>query len=148
MVYWLTPFLLKNINLKNITLYEYIATNVPSDAHFTINKFDNYRMARSPKELEYQLKNFVKKFGENGLNALAEIHPDKNLLEVNCASCKSSSSFSGNDQELTSPQSRFVNANGSDVLVDDKLRKSQITLSQALIFSGMALIGVAIIMRR
>tara|TARA_R110000824_G_scaffold32247_14_gene104315 strand:- start:3613 stop:3930 length:318 start_codon:yes stop_codon:yes gene_type:complete len=105
-------------------------------------------MARNPKELEYQLKNFVKKFGENGLNALAEIHPDKNLLEVNCNSCKSSSNFSGNDEELTVMPSRFLNANGSNVAVEEKLREQQISLSQAIIFGSMALIAVAIIMKR
>ena len=99
------------------------------------------------RELEYQLKNFVKQFGENGLNALAEIHPDRKLLELNCESCKGNSNFSnanGNGREhLAEMPSRFHNANG-----EDQIRKEQITLSQALIFGGMALVGVAIIMRK
>ena len=39
--------------------------------------------------------------------------------------------------------SRFYNAEGND-----QLRKEQISLSQALIFGGMALVGVAIIMKK
>jgi len=122
-----------------------LASNVPADAHFTINKFGNYRKARSPQELEYQLKNFVKQYGENGLNALAEIHPDKKLLELNCDSCNSKSNFSNYNgrEHLEQMPSRFHNANGID-----QATKQQINLSQALIFGGMALVGVAIIMRR
>ena len=134
--------------MKKITFYEYLATNVPSDAHFTINKFGSYRKARSPKELEYQLKNFVKNFGENGLNALAEIHPDRKLLEVNCSSCKEEkSNFSGNDAQLTNMPSRFVNVTGSTGN-EDYLRQQQINYSSMLVFGGMALLGVALIIRK
>lgn len=133
--------------MEKITIYEYLAHNVPADAHFTINKFGSYRKARSPQELEYQLKNFVKTYGENGLNALAEIHPDRKLLEINCDACKSKSNFShlnGNGSEHLQPMpSRFINMSG-----EEQLRKQQITLAQALIFGGMALVGVAIIMKK
>ena len=50
--------------------------------------------------------------------------------------------MNGNGNEhLQSMPSRFHNANG-----EDQVRKEQITLSQALIFGGMALVGVAIIL--
>tara|TARA_R110000772_G_scaffold239218_2_gene351253 strand:- start:133 stop:528 length:396 start_codon:yes stop_codon:yes gene_type:complete len=131
--------------VEKITIYEYLANNVPADAHFTINKFGNYRKARSPQELEYQLKNFVKQYGENGLNALAEIHPDRKLLELNCESCNSKSNFSNMNgkEHLQEMPTRFINMSGND-----QLRKEQITLAQALIFGGMALVGVAIIMKK
>ena len=131
--------------MKKITLYEYLAYNVTADAHFTINKYGNYRKARSPQELEYQLKNFVKQFGENGLNALAEIHPDRKLLEINFENNNNNfSNLNGNGREhLQKMPSRFYNAEGND-----QLRKEQISLSQALIFGGMALVGVAIIMKK
>ena len=131
--------------MEKITIYEYLANNVPADAHFTINKFGNYRKARSPQELEYQLKNFVKQYKENGLNALAEIHPDRKLLELNCESCNSKSNFSNMNgkEHLQEMPSRFINMSGND-----QLRKEQITLAQALIFGGMALVGVAIIMKK
>ena len=123
-----------------------MAYNVPADAHFTINKFSNYRKARSPKELEYQLKNFVKTFGENGLNALAEIHPDKNLLQINCSACKENKNLSANNQ-LNNTPNQYMNMTGSDIQ-ESRLRQQQITMSQYLIFGGMALLGVAIILRK
>ena len=97
--------------------------------------------------MEYQLKNFVKQYGENGLNALAEIHPDKKLMELNCSTCKDKSfNYNGKEHLQEIPQ-RFDNATGSGGSEDVK-RYEQITLSQALIFGGMALIGVAIIMKK
>ena len=133
--------------MKKITFYEYLATNVPADAHFTINKYGSYRQARSPQELEYQLKNFVKQYGENGLNALAEIHPDKQLMELNCSTCKDKSSNYNGKEHLQEMPQKFDNATGSGASEDVK-RYEQIKLSQALIFGGMVLIGVAIIMKK
>ena len=135
-------------NEKNdkITLYEYLASSVPSDAHFVINKYGNYRRARDKRELEYQLKNFVKQFGENGLNALAEIHPDKQLLQMNCNGCSA---------KRENIEKNFVNASGSatqtQTQVDAKakeLRADQIKNSQILIFGGMILMAFAIMIKK
>jgi len=138
--------------MNKISFYEYIATNVPSDAHFVINKYSSYRRARSPKELEYQLKNFVKNHGEKGLNALAEIHPDRKLLENNMGNI-SDSNFSNfnskgaEDYENGLPN-RFVNANGQTQTATDILRADTIRQSQILIFGGMLLVAVALIVRK
>ena len=124
-----------------ITLYEYLASSVPSDAHFVINKYGNYRRARDKRELEYQLKNFVKQFGENGLNALAEIHPDKQLLQMNCESCKT--------KQETKVNKKFSNASGTEADVKAKeLRADQIKNSQILIFGGMILMAFAIMIKK
>lgn len=125
-----------------ITLYEYLATNVPSDAHFVINKYGNYRKARDRRELEYQLKNFVKTFGENGLNALAEIHPDKQLLELNCGSC-------ANHRVEKQEKQKFSNVDGKGAEEKaNKLRTQQINNSQVLIFGGMILMAFAIMIKK
>ena len=70
-------------------------------------------------------------------------------MELNCSSCKSDKrNFSGNDEELhNNIPSRFVNATGNDGK-EDFLRQQQINMSQMLIFGGMALIGVALIIRK
>ena len=73
---------------KKITVYKYLATNVPADVHFVLNRFSSYRKARNTEELEYQIKDFVKTYGENGLKALSEIHPDRELISVDCHNCK------------------------------------------------------------
>ena len=132
-------------NNDKITLYEYLASSVPSDAHFVINKYGNYRRARDKRELEYQLKNFVKQFGENGLNALAEIHPDKQLLQMNCDGCSA--------KRDKKSERNFVNASGSETQtqVDAKakeLRADQIKNSEILIFGGMILMAFAIMIKK
>tara|TARA_Y100000389_G_scaffold204835_1_gene260034 strand:+ start:4598 stop:5011 length:414 start_codon:yes stop_codon:yes gene_type:complete len=132
-----------------ITLYEYLASSVPSDAHFVINKYGNYRRARDKRELEYQLKNFVKQFGENGLNALADIHPDKQLLQINCNGCSAKK-----DENI---KSNFVNASGNETQKQTQtqkdakakeLRTDQIKNSQILIFGGMILMAFAIMIKK
>ena len=73
---------------NKITIYDYIAQNKPADAHFIINKFGKYRRARNSRELAYQLKDFVRSFGEKGLREICKIHPDKKLVELECERCK------------------------------------------------------------
>jgi len=129
---------------RKITIYEYLANNVPSDCHFLINKFDSYRKARDSKELEYQLKSFVNRFGENGLNELAKIHPDKNLLDI------VNSKFSNVSGEQDSTKNKNVEIdlykptipNEEKVLITENLN-----ISKMLIFGGMILVGLSIIIK-
>ena len=130
---------------NKITFYEYLASSVPSDAHFVINKFDNYRRARDKRELEYQLKNFVKQFGQNGLNALAEIHPDKELLAINCKSCKQMKDKEKFKEEIGK---KFHNVEGDIEKQTKVLRDEQIKNANILIFGGMILIAFALIIKK
>ena len=132
---------------RKITFYDYLASSVPSDAHFVINKFGNYKRARDKEELSRQLRNFVKQFGENGLNALAEIHPDRKLIELNCTSCKKQKE----DNELKEIiKSKFYRVDGKTNVETktDELRKDQIRNANLLIFGGMTLIALALIMKK
>jgi hypothetical protein len=127
--------------MKKITIYEYIANNVPSDAHFVINKYGgNYTRARNVKELEAQLKDFVKKNGKQGLLALAEIHPDKELVSL-VDKDSQKSNFNDSDQL---PQ--FANATGTSVIT--KTDKEELTYSKILILGGFLLLGIAIITKK
>mgnify|MGYP003136757117 CR=1 FL=1 len=129
---------------RKITIYEYLANNVPSDCHFLINKYDSYRKARDSKELEYQLKNFVNRFGENGLNELAKIHPDKHLLQI------SNNKYSNISGESEPEQKKNVNIDvykptipkEEKVLITENLQ-----ISKMLIFGGMILVGLSIIIK-
>ena len=124
--------------MKQITIYEYIATNVPSDAHFVINKYGGgYSRAKNVKELEAQLKDFVKKNGKQGLLALAEIHPDKELVSL----VDTKSNF--NDSEQL-PQ--FSNATGDSVITQKD--NEQLSYSKILILGGFLLLGMAIITKK
>ena len=92
---------------KRITIYEYLASRVPSDAHYTINKFGKYRRARNERELEYQLK--------NGLKELANIHPDKDLLQIHCNKCSEIDRKNNDMSSLMEAQSKMMlNASGGN----------------------------------
>jgi hypothetical protein len=124
--------------MKQITIYEYIATNVPSDAHFVINKYGgSYKRARNVKELEAQLKDFVKKNGKQGLLALAEIHPDKELVLL----VDTKANFNDSEQ-----LPKFSNATGDSVIT--KTDNEQLTYSKILILGGFLLLGIAIITKK
>lgn len=131
---------------RKITLYEYLANNVPSDCHFVINKFDHYRKARDSKELEYQLKSFVNQFGENGLNELANIHPDKQLLEI---SNKKYSSVTGDvEPDSTIKKNLNIDLYKPSIPNEEKvLIKENLNISKMLIFGGMILVGLSIIIK-
>jgi len=127
-----------------ITIYDYIASRVPSDAHFLINKYGKYRRARDQRELAYQLKDFVRTFGENGLNELAKIHPDKNLINSHCESCETNKKLLAEEKykmENTERFLRFSNADGGG----NKAPKDN--SNKMLITSGFILMGIALIMK-
>jgi len=100
---------------NKITIYSYLASRVPSDAHYVINKYGKYRRARNERELEYQLKDFVKTFGDNGLKELANIHPDRHLLELHCAKCSNADKKNNDMTSLLEAQSKMMlNASGNN----------------------------------
>jgi hypothetical protein len=100
---------------NKITIYSYLASRVPSDAHYVINKYGKYRRARNERELEYQLKDFVKTFGDNGLKELANIHPDRHLLELHCAKCSNTDKKNNDMASLLEAQSKMMlNASGNN----------------------------------
>ena len=72
---------------QQITLYEYLATNVPSDSFAIINTDGNLRKPKDNLELSQQIKTYVTQNGESGLLNLAKIHPDKELIEAICSNC-------------------------------------------------------------
>lgn len=70
-----------------ISLFDYLASSVPSKVFNVINRNNDYRMPNSQQELTAQIKDFVKKNGESGIKDLGSIHPDKDLINSNC-DCK------------------------------------------------------------
>ena len=129
---------------RKITIYEYLANNVPSDCHFLINKYDNYRKARDSRELEYQLKSFVNKFGENALNELANIHPDKALLEIS-----NRKYYSANGDNVSEKEKNVnIDVYKPKIPSEEKvLITENLQISKMLIFGGMILVGLSIIIK-
>jgi hypothetical protein len=121
--------------MKPITIYEYYAYSCPQESYDLLSK-DGYKRPQSPDELERQLKEYVNKNGEKGLKALAEIHPDKDLIKSVCE-------CSNNKAEK---KENFSNANGNSNIPDSQTE--QINLAKMMIFGGFILVGIALIMKK
>lgn len=64
-----------------ITLFKYIADCNPQEAYDLMLK-EGYKLQHGDKvQLETALANFVNKNGEEGLETLKSVHPDKELFE-------------------------------------------------------------------
>jgi len=63
----------------NITLYDYLAYNVPSDCNYVLSRYD-YPASENEEQLVTNLKDFVRNYNYDALDALAEIHPDFDLI--------------------------------------------------------------------
>lgn len=120
---------------QQITLYEYLATNVPSDSFDIINIDGNLRKPNSNLELSKQIKTYVSKNGESGLLNLAKIHPDRELIEAICSNCS--------NKEIEKKET-FVNFSENV----NSLDKESINSSKLLIVGGFILIGLAIIINK
>ena len=87
----------------HITLYDYLASSVPSECNDVLQQFD-IPSTQDEAELVDNLKYFVNSYGQEALDTLAEIHPDRDLIvEVS---------------ELSTPyegksDSEYLNATGS-----------------------------------
>ncbi|MEN8882715.1 MAG: hypothetical protein ABF244_00580 [Flavobacteriaceae bacterium] len=128
---------------NDITIYEYLAVNVPNESHEVINTLGRYKRAKDSLELVSQLKHFVRNHKEDGLKALAEIHPDRELLEMNCKSCK-------NLQEKNIEYSNIIgdkkNTEEKKPKVNDN--EDKLSLSKMAFFGGFMLIALALITKK
>jgi|TARA_R110001599_G_scaffold171331_4_gene361949 hypothetical protein len=128
------------------TIYDYLASRVPADAYFVLSKFGKYRRARDERELAYQLRDFVRTFGEKGLNELAQIHPDRKLLEIHCSSCKKKSEMKRERMYNFIEQKdimEYNNASGNKNVPTEKDSNSKM-----LILGGFILMGIALIVKK
>jgi hypothetical protein len=123
---------------KKITIYQYIASSVPNDAYVLLNKYGKYNRAKDERELVAQLKEFVRENGSIGLMALAQIHPDKDLILQSI--------------EEDAKKESFSNANGSSEATKTttlpKDNQEQITMSKLMIYGSFLLIGLALVIKK
>jgi hypothetical protein len=122
--------------MKPITIYEYYAYTCPQESFDLLSKDGGYSRPQSPDELESQLKDYVNKNGEKGLKALAEIHPDKDLIKSICECSK----------KKEEKKENFSNANGNSNIPDSQAE--QVNLAKMMIFGGFILVGIALIMKK
>jgi len=131
-------------------MYKYLSEKVPSDCHYVLNKFGSYNKARNSKELENQIKHFVRNGGANALQSLAEIHPDRTLLEGGCTNCKVKetkilelTSTKELKDTILSDRNTFYNASGNN---DEKVI-NKMTIN-SIVVGGFVLMGVALLIKK
>lgn len=132
-------------------MYQYLSEKVPSDVHFVLNKYGTYRKAKNSKELEGQIKHFVRKFGANGLQSLAEIHPDRELIELTCTTCKAKDSKitelqSSKDlrETILNDRNMYFNATGNGPQEEKIVNKMTIN---SVVVGGFILMGIALLLK-
>ena len=133
-----------------MTMYKYLSEKVPSDCHYVLNKFGSYNKARNSNELENQIKHFVRNGGANALQSLAEIHPDRTLLEGGCANCKVKetkilelTSTKELKDTILSDRNTFYNASGNN---EEKVI-NKMTIN-SIVVGGFVLMGVALLIKK
>jgi hypothetical protein len=132
-----------------ITMYDYLASSVPADVSFTINRFGRFKKARNEKELAKQLKSFVNMFGDKAIIELSKIHPDRKLLEAGCSKCEETKR-----NPAPKPHHPFANATGyvaptttSDDSGEKEKQTKKITTNM-LIIGGFMIMSFALIMKK
>ena len=88
-----------------ITLYDYLAWNVPNECMNLLERYD-MPYAQNEDELVSNLKQFVRVYREEALEKLSDIHPDKDLI---MEMVKFSTPYEG---KQTDPN-EFLNASGT-----------------------------------
>tara|TARA_B110000259_G_scaffold32230_1_gene35427 strand:- start:3411 stop:3839 length:429 start_codon:yes stop_codon:yes gene_type:complete len=133
-----------------MTMYKYLSEKVPSDCHYVLNKFGSYNKARNSNELENQLKHFIRNGGANALQSLAEIHPDRTLLEGGCTNCKVKetkilelTSTKELKDTILNDRNTFYNATGNE---EEKMVNKMAINS--VVIGGFVLMGVALIIKK
>jgi hypothetical protein len=123
-------------NNKKITIFQYIASSVPNDAYVMLNKYGKYERAKDERELVGQLKQFVRENGSMGLMAMANIHPDKDLI------------LQAVEEDKKEEIKNFSNADGTSTPNIPKETQETINMSRLMIYGSFLLIGLALVMKK
>tara|TARA_R100000322_G_scaffold161899_1_gene124182 strand:- start:455 stop:889 length:435 start_codon:yes stop_codon:yes gene_type:complete len=104
---------------SNISLFEYLAYNVPEDCQMILERND-IPGAQTTEDLVEGLKLYVREYKYEALDELAEIHPDRDLIEQ---LLESSTPYEGKKE------SEFLNAAGAINLDTNNSRLNNIEQS-------------------
>lgn len=64
-----------------MNLYDYLSAQVPNDCYMVMqNRVGNIPKPRNSRQMAMMLRKYVQTFGKDGLQDLASIHPDQELL--------------------------------------------------------------------
>ena len=121
-----------------ITLYEYLAYNVPNKCQDILDRY-GVPTAQNEEELTENLKAYVRVYRDEALEELADIHPDKDLISQ---LAKASMPYNGKSE------SEYLNASGAMSRIESiegQLRngvQKQDTLTKSDMMLGL---GVAVL---
>ena len=124
--------------MNDITIYEYLACNVTKECQNILDRYD-VPPSNTVEELTENLKAFVRVHGQDGLEDLAEIHPDKELIELLTVSTP----YEGNRED----ESQYLNAAGTlDRIegLESKFREGSSEQPQGLLSKMDLLFGIGI----
>ena len=132
-----------------ISLYDYLASSVPSKVFSVINRNNDYRMPNSQGQLTAQIKDFIKKNGEAGVKDLASVHPDKELINSDC-DCKKAdlnTKVDSNIRENTNPMVLQKQESYSDFTGKEVMEKFKTINTNMVILGAFVLLGVAYLVK-
>ena len=132
-------------------MFKYLSEKVPNDCHYILNKYGSYEKAKSSSALENQIKHFVRNGGSNALQSLAEIHPDRELLEGGCTNCKIKetkilelTSTKELKDTILNDKNNFYNASGVD---KEEKMLNKMTINSVVV-GGFLLMGIALMIKK
>jgi len=124
--------------MSAITLYEYLAFNVPSQCQGILDRYD-IPASQNAEELTENVKAYVRVYGQEALEELAAIHPDKDLIaEMTSYSTpyegKQDSEYLNASGRIDDIEQRLMNGNNGNAL----------SKSDVLLGLGVAILTVSL----
>jgi hypothetical protein len=124
-----------------ITLYEYLAYNVPSECQDILDRYD-IPTAQNEDELTENLKAYVRVYRDEALEELAQIHPDKDLIDK---MAMASTPYNGKSE------SEYLNASGTISRIESiegqlrgGVKEDSLTKSDMLLGIGVAVLTLSL----
>jgi hypothetical protein len=141
--------------IKGVDIYQYIAETRPQQAAAVINQFGfELQGVNNPDDLANCLENLVAEDGEPALLALAQIHPDRELiiesLNKPTSIVPGGSNSAGSNGNCNCPNCRGGNGSGTiDRLMSGFSSAAQSLPHQGnlLIIGGILVIGLALVLK-
>jgi hypothetical protein len=128
------------------TVYDYIANNNPQGAKDLCETY-GYRVT-NPNSMSQNLKTLVNNEGQDALESMMDLHPDKEIIlqYFSKPTHKEDKSDCGCLNNINTPQvlERFLNASGKQ---DNSEAKALATNTNTIIFASCLVLAVAIIFK-
>tara|TARA_R110000744_G_C19007162_1_gene522531 strand:- start:155 stop:568 length:414 start_codon:yes stop_codon:yes gene_type:complete len=132
------------------TVYDYIAKNNPQGSKNLCEEF-GYQVT-NPRTMSENLKMLVNAEGENALESMMDLHPDKEIIleyfsKPNTKEDKNSNCVCGNNNNISNTPhllEHFLNASGRN---DNNEAKALATNTNTIIFASCLVLAVAIIFK-